>query len=206
MLQAVVLGAGLAFAAVVQPGPLQAFILAKVISSGWRRTLPAAFAPVISDGPIAALALVVLPNVPLSIHAGIRGAGGLFLLWLAWSAFRQARVGVPGAAGGHDAPRTLARAVVVNLLNPSPYVAWTLVIGPAVVAAWNRWPGEAIALVGAFYGTMVSGLAAFIVLCGSAQSLGQGTRRILGLASAAVLAALGAWQLVAALAGNAKPV
>ena len=38
MLQYVVLGAGFAFAAVIQPGPLQAFLLSRVAAAGWRRT------------------------------------------------------------------------------------------------------------------------------------------------------------------------
>jgi len=54
------LGAGLAFAAVVQPGPLQAFLLARAAAHGWRRTLPAALSPVVSDGPIALLVILVL--------------------------------------------------------------------------------------------------------------------------------------------------
>jgi threonine/homoserine/homoserine lactone efflux protein len=202
MLPSVVFGSGLAFAAVVQPGPLQAFLLSKVLASGWKRTLPAALAPVLSDGPIAALALLVLRSVPPSFESGLRGAGGLFLLWLGWSAFREARAGRRATEEDDRAPRTLARAVVINLLNPNPYISWALVLGPAVVAAWGRSRGEAVALVGAFYGTMVVALAGFIVVCGSARRLGG---RALTLAAAGTLAVLGLWQIVAALAGFAKP-
>jgi threonine/homoserine/homoserine lactone efflux protein len=206
MLQSVVFGSGLAFAAVVQPGPFQAFLLSRVLSSGWRRTLPAALAPLLSDGPIAALALLVLRRVPASIELCLRGAGGLYLLWLGWTAFREARAGANAAGGGDRAPRTLSRAVVINLLNPNPYLSWTLVLGPAVVAAWGRSHSEAVALVTAFYGTMAAGLAGFIVMCGSAHQLGGRALHMLAMAAAPTLAVLGAWQVIVALAGFVKPV
>jgi len=77
LLPNVALGAGLAFAAVVQPGPLQAFLLSRAATDGWKRTLPAAFAPLLSDGPIALLALVVLSRFPLAAQNLLRAAGGL---------------------------------------------------------------------------------------------------------------------------------
>lgn len=59
MLPYLMLGGGLAFAAVLQPGPLQAFLLSRTIAHGWKRTLPAALSPVLSDLPIALLVLLV---------------------------------------------------------------------------------------------------------------------------------------------------
>ena len=52
-----------AFAAAVQPGPLQTYIISQTIKKGWRSTLPASFAPVISDGPIILSVLFLLSNV-----------------------------------------------------------------------------------------------------------------------------------------------
>jgi len=60
MLVYVMQGIGYGFAAAVQPGPFQTYITAQTLSSGWRNTLPAALAPLISDGPIIALVLLVL--------------------------------------------------------------------------------------------------------------------------------------------------
>ena len=89
--------------------------------------------------------------------------------------------------------------MLVNLLNPNPYLAWALVLGPALMAAWARGARDAVSLVIAFYGTMTLSLAAFILLCGSTRALGPGIQRALLLLSAASLAALGVWQLVVAL-------
>jgi threonine/homoserine/homoserine lactone efflux protein len=200
LLACVLFGGGFAFAAVVQPGPLQAFLLARAASQGWRRTLPAALAPVLSDGPIAALVLLVLGQLPATGQQALRGAGGVLLLYLAWTALREARA-APNAAGnaGGASPKTLLQAATVNLLNPNPYIGWALVMGPAAVAAWRQSAMHAAALVAAFYGVMVVGLAGFILLASTARLLPPAAQRALAMASAAVLAALGVYQLVASV-------
>ncbi len=196
MVESIVLGSGFAFAAAVQPGPLQAFLFARVAATGWKRTLPAAFAPVLSDIPIAVLVLLVLGRIPSAAQQGLRAAGGILLLWLAWMALRQLRrPPEPSAAALPSAPRTLFQAVLVNVLNPNPYLGWALVLGPAAVAAWRQHPSDAVALVAAFYGTMVATLAALVIVFGTSRFLGTRGRRGLAWLSAAGLAALGAYQL-----------
>jgi len=90
MLENLVLGGGFAFAAAVQPGPLQAYLLSQVAARGWRRTLPAALAPLLSDGPIALLVLLVLGRLSVGAQQALRAAGGVLLL----SAFALAALGV----------------------------------------------------------------------------------------------------------------
>ena len=93
MLKYLVLGSGLAFAAAIQPGPLQAFLLTRTAASGWRRTLPACLSPLISDGPIALVALLVLGRLPPIFQSVVRAAGGAYLVYLAWTALLQWRTG-----------------------------------------------------------------------------------------------------------------
>jgi len=198
MLQYLLFGAGLAFAAVIQPGPFQAFLLSRAVTAGWKRTIPAAFAPVLSDGPIALVTLLVLGRLPLTGQQLLRAAGGILLLYLAWSCVRQLRVPAASAEESHDsAPRTLLQATAVNLLNPNPYLAWALVLGPAVVTAWRTDHLYAAAIVASFYGTIVAGLAIFIVVAGgSARLLSPRVQRALVGVSAAILATLGVVQIV----------
>ncbi len=196
------IGSGFAFAAAVQPGPLQAFLLARVTASGWRRTLPAAFAPLLSDGPIAVLALLVLGRMSGGLLHVLRAAGGLLLLYLAWGAYRQWRG--PDEAGvtlADQTPRTLLQAALVNLLNPNPYLGWALVLGPTAAAAWRVAPHNAVALVAAFYVTMVVSLAALIAAMGSARLLGPRGQHALLLTSALLLAGIGVYQLALSASG-----
>jgi threonine/homoserine/homoserine lactone efflux protein len=200
MLKYILIGSGFAFAAAVQPGPLQAFYLSRVASGGWRKTLPASLAPVISDGPIAVLILLVLHRLPEGFENYLKAAGGILLLYFATKTFREWRRGIDGRGEAtQSAPRTLFQAVAVNAVNPGPYLGWGLILGPTFLEAWQQAPANAVALVIAFYATMVMSLALFILLLGTTTFLGPSGRRALLLAASAALGGLGIFQLVSAL-------
>ena len=199
MIENIFLGAGFAIAAAIQPGPLQAFLLSSVAQRGWKRTLPASFAPLISDGPIALIVLLVLNQVPTSVSIFLQAGGGILLLYLAWSSFKQWRR--QSEAGNNDdgsIPQTLLQASMVNLINPNPYLGWSLVLGPAAINAWRSDPVNAIVLISSFYIVMVLALAGTIVIFGTTRFLGEKGRRALILVSTVILAILGIYQLVAA--------
>lgn len=200
MLEYILFGSGYAFAAGVQPGPLQAFLLSRVAEIGWRRALPATLAPLVSDGPIALLVLLVLKRLPEGMSWFLQAAGGLLLLYLAVSAFRQWRKQYGGVSdSGIPAARTLLQAAAVNILNPNPYLGWSLVLGPKALSAWVLNPGYAAALIVAFYATMTATLALTIVFFGATRFLGHRGRRTLLLLSAVTLAALGLYQFLSVL-------
>jgi threonine/homoserine/homoserine lactone efflux protein len=191
------LGVGFGFAAAIQPGPLQAFLLARVTANGWRQTLPASIAPLLSDIPIALVVLLALSRVTITAQEILRFTGGLFLLYLAWSTIREAEQasGSSTTSTAGSAPRTVLHAALVNILNPNPYLGWTLVLGPAVREAWRQQPIWSIALVSGFYGTMVVILGVFIYLAGAARLLQPSYQRRLIQVSGLFLAFLGLYQI-----------
>jgi threonine/homoserine/homoserine lactone efflux protein len=195
VIQNALVGAGFAFGAAVQPGPLQGFLFARVAANGWRRTLPACLSPLLSDGPIALVVLLLLGQLSTSAQHLLRMGGGGVLLFFGWKALRQWRQPVTRDRA-LSAPRTLVEAALVNVLNPNPYLGWALVLGPTAVAAWREEPASAIALVVAFYGTMVATLAALVLATGAVRLIGPKAHRGLAGASALVLAALGGFLLV----------
>ncbi len=200
MLEYIVIGGGFAFAAAVQPGPLQAFLLSRVAADGWRRTLPAAVAPLISDGPIALLVLTLLHNVARGFESVLKGMGGVVFLYFAVKTFvewRRMRLGTTQTT--QSSPRTLLQAVVVNLLNPGPYLGWSLILGPMMLEAWAESPAHAVALVVSFYSVMLFSLAVFIVLVGTTSVLGPRGRQGLLLASSFALAAIAVYSLWSSL-------
>ena len=204
MLRYLLIGTGYALSAGFQPGPLQAFFLAKVTEHGWRRTLPAAFAPLISDGPIALIALLILSYLPDSFRDLLQIAGGFLLLSFAWSSFRSwKRDQLPKPESSGTPPKTLLQAALVNLLNPNPYLGWSLVMGPAVLSAYAEGFHYALILLLSFYITMISISLILITLMGTTALLGPQNRRTLILISAILLAGLGfyfissaGWNLV----------
>ena len=137
-----ILGMTYAFAAAVQPGPFLTFLISRTLTNGWRRTIPAAFAPLLSDGPIIVLVLLVLSQMPGWLVQALQVAGGVFLLYLALGAFKTWRNYKAKDANEFDSTRqTVFKAVVVNLLNPAPYLGWSLVMGPLLLKGWREAPG-----------------------------------------------------------------
>jgi ABC-type nickel/cobalt efflux system permease component RcnA len=68
-------------------------------------------------------------------------------------------------------------------------------MGPAILSAWSEKPGFAVALLLAFYLTMISTSMVIIYLMGQAMLLGEGARRWLSLISALLLVGLGSYFL-----------
>jgi len=196
MVSYLLLGATFGFVAVVQPGPMQAYLLAQAAGHGTRRTLPAAFAPLLSDIPVVTLSLLLLSRLPARFILGLRAAGGAFVLYLAWQSFRawRRRSGKSPSAP-HTAARGLFQAVAVNLLSPNPWIAWSLVLGPLLLKGWRESPQSGVAMLAGFYGVMVAGTAATIALFGAAGKLGPGVSRALIGVSAVALMSFGCYLL-----------
>ncbi len=140
--------------------------------------------------------LVVLSRLSRTSLEWLRCAGGLFVLVLAARAFRAWRRSEGAAVEIRDTTRrSVLSAAVVNLLNPGPYLGWSLVLGPLLLKGWRESPADGIALIAGFYGTMVLTLGALIMLAATARRFGPRASRALVGASAVALALFGCYQL-----------
>lgn len=201
MIPYVVFGLTYGFACAVQPGPFQAYLVSLALAHGWRRALPAALAPLLSDGPIILAALFVLSHLPGRALQGLRLAGGVFLLYLAYGAYRSWRDAAKAETRDAGSPvRNLFQATVVNLTNPNPYLGWSLVMGPLLLKGWREAPAHGIGLLASFYATIVLAQAGIVLLSAGARKLGHKVSRALVGASAIALAAFGFYQLWAGAA------
>ncbi len=196
MYEYLIFGITFSFAAAVQPGPLQAFLFAKVNEIGWKKTLPASFSPLISDGPIALLVLLVIKNLPSLWGDFLRIAGGLFLLYLAYFTYKSlSKKKEEKDNSNNSTPKTVFQAVVVNILNPNPYIGWSLILGPEFLKAWKSGPADGVLLLGSFYGTMIIFLGLTIIAFGTTKFLGEKLQKKLIFVSSILLAVLGIFQL-----------
>ena len=197
-------GVALGLSAAASPGPFQAYLLSQSMAAGWRRTWPAAFAPLLSDGPVIALVVLVLAQVPPAFLRVLQVAGGVFLLYLAIGAIQRVRVNAPAsmsASAPASAQRGLLKATLTNLLGPGPYLFWSTVGGPTLVEAWAQSPAFSVAFLLGFYGATVIALLAFIGLFTASARIGPAFTRILGAASALALVGFGVYQIVSGLLG-----
>jgi threonine/homoserine/homoserine lactone efflux protein len=195
-------GLMLGFTAGVQPGPYQTYVISQSLLNGWRRTLIAAFAPLVSDLPIVLLVLFVLTRIPNWLLHTLYVAGGIFVLFLAWRAFNQWRhfTGEESTPSGSN-QKSLLQAAMMNILSPGPYLFWSLVNGPLLLQAWAESPGQAIVFLLAFYSAMIGMNAAIIILSSIAGGIGERVRRTMIGISALALTGFGVYQLWLGLAG-----
>ena len=192
----ILLGITFAFAAAVQPGPFQTYLISQALTKGWRRSLPAALAPLLSDGPIILLVLLVLVNVPPWLVSVLQLAGGVFLLYLAFGAWRTWReYDVEKILQAGSGRQTLLKAALVNLLNPNPYLSWSLVMGPLLLEAWRKTPLDGAGLLLGFYLTMILCSAGIILLFAASRGLGPRISRLMLGVSAVALACFGIYEL-----------
>ncbi len=192
----IIFGVTYGFAAAAQPGPFQTFIISQTQINGWRKTLPASFAPLLSDGPIIILVLIVLSTMPDWLIKLLQIGGGLLLLYLAYNAFkawREYELNVNLREKKTD--QTLLKATFVNILNPNAYIGWSLIMGPLFIRGYNETPANGIALIVSFYSILILGMVGIILIFGMANNLGPKVTRItLGISSIA-LAGFGCYQL-----------
>ena len=197
-------GLVLGFSAAAQPGPFQAYLLGQTIRNGWQRTLSAAFAPLISDGPIIFLILLVLTRTPDWFLDLMRVLGGLFLLYLAWGAYQTFRRAEGLVMGEETAvSQSIFKAALMNALSPNPYIFWGTIGGPILIAAWRQSPAWGMSYLVGFYGALIGGFMGFVALFAVAKSLDPRLSRVLSGVSALALLLFGLYQLRSGLCGFA---
>ncbi|MBN1121482.1 MAG: LysE family transporter [Anaerolineae bacterium] len=192
MLQGLTLGVS----AAATPGPFQAYLIAQSAKKGWRRSIPIAFAPIISDGPIIVLVLFILSQVAEVFLQIVQLAGGAFILYLAWGAIKSYRQANSEIIEQPDqADQSLIKAALMNSLSPGPWLYWSLITGPILIAGWRQSPGHGIAFLGGFYCAIIAANALLIVLFAKASEFGPKVGKTLVGLSGLALLGFGIYQL-----------
>ena len=197
LLSTLLSAATVGFSAGVTPGPLQALLLSFAIKGGWKKALPAAFAPVVSDGPVILLVLLILNRVSDGFVRALQIGGALFLLYLAWESYRAYRnFKAIDEVQESRGLQTLLKATAMNLLSPGPWLFWSLINGPNLIEAWQVSPWWGVGYLGAFYGVFVLTNVVLIVLFSSMRQMGEKVRRAMLLVAAVALAGFAIYQFL----------
>lgn len=196
MISYIIQGMVLGLAAATSPGPLQAFFLHQTMRNGWRQTLPAALAPLLSDGPIILLVLLVLTRTPDWMVRFVRISGGIFLIYLAASSIFELRRGREHEIDiDNEYQSGIVKAIITNLLNPNPYIFWGVVAGPILVSAWRLSKSYSVGFILGFYMTLVGGFIGLILLFATGRKLAPNLTLVFQAVSAIALAAFGTYQM-----------
>ena len=189
-------GLSFGFIAASQPGPFQTYLISQTLTRGWKQTLPAALAPLISDGPIILICVLILSQVPAWLQRILYVVGGLFILYLSYGTYKTWKDFNPTIlAIESGAQQSILKATLMNIFNPNPYIFWTLVTGPILLKGWRETPVNGIGFLAGFYITLISSLAAIILIFGTIARVGPKINRILLGISAIVLFCFGLYQL-----------
>jgi threonine/homoserine/homoserine lactone efflux protein len=182
-------GIGFGLAAAAQPGPFQTYLISQSLSRGWRRTLIAAFAPLVSDAPIIALCVFALSRLPIWLHGFLHLASGIFILYLAFGAYKAwkgVEANTPSSDSGNQ--KSLLNASLVNLLSPGPYLFWSLVTGPILLSSWRQSHALGLSFLLGFYAAFIASLVSIIIVFGVINNLGaKFGRALIGISGLALL-------------------
>lgn len=146
------LGAAIGFVSGVSPGPVLTLVVTETMKGGWLRGAAVAAGPLLADGPIIVVAVLVMHELPPGFVPAISLVGGAFLLYLAvTSALNARRAELPSGARV-SARGGFATGLLARGLSPHPYLFWFLVGGPTLSQA-GQLGGAAFVL--GYYTTIV---------------------------------------------------
>ncbi len=198
----IIKGVTLGFSAAVSPGPFQAYLLSQTMKNGWQRTLPATLAPILTDGPIIALMLLILTQTPTWFLNMLQVLGGGFILFLARNAYLTfKRTETTSDLVPDSAAQSFFKAAVINILNPNPYIFWSVISGPILLDGWRESPIFGIGFITSFYGMFIGCLVVLVLLFGIARSSGPVVVRVLIGISALALLVFGVYQIISGVMG-----
>jgi threonine/homoserine/homoserine lactone efflux protein len=195
------LGASLGWAAGVSPGPLLTLVLTTTLQRGAAAGARVAITPLITDGPILVVGVLVASGLSDRLVLAISVVGAAYLVWLGIDEMAgAARATLPAGAVSADWAMDLRRGVLTNVLSPHPWLFWVGVGGPLLVAAWQRFPPAGVGFLAAFFGVIVGTKIALAVLVGRGRRyLTDRWYRLLVGAGGALLVVLGVFLAWSAL-------
>ena len=182
----------------ISPGPLLALVVTASLRSGLPGGLRVGLSPLITDLPIIALSVLLAGFLPPQVLRWVGVVGGLVVIWMGVETIRSARLALlPQSLDTQADPRReLWRGVLVNALNPHPYLFWATVGGPTLVSGWRISPWVALSFLIPFYVLLIGSkmLVAWLV---SRQAGGLSLtwfRRVL-VGCGLLMLAMGAWLI-----------
>jgi len=206
-------GAALGITAAATPGPFQTFLINQTLASGWRRSLPLPFAPLVSDPPIILAALLLIDQLPENFNQILNLAGGVFIFFIVWGLWREFRKKKRSTSTDFETENTSStvnekkkqpwrivwKGALMNLLSPGPYMFWGLVLGPILLQSWQISSLHALSFLFAFYFSLIGGMLGIVFLFHQTRRLGERVIQYLVLISIFILLIFGIYLIIQGL-------
>lgn len=199
-------GLGWGFFAGISIGPFLGYIINVVLTRGWRRSLWLITVPPVVDAPIIIVMVFVLGALPEYVLDIMSIIGGSFVLWLGWSTWRdnertearltntQTSIKREDVADELGVPMGVIylRGMLVNALNPAPYIFWSTVSGPILLdGLQSGGAGYASVFLLAYYSVFLTLIFVLMQVIGRIGSLDERTSRYMIPVTIVLLVVLG---------------
>jgi threonine/homoserine/homoserine lactone efflux protein len=166
MLKALIAGLVFGLPAGVSPGPTVALIISETLTWGAKSGIKVALAPLLTDPPIIALSLIAASGFAHTslMRAGIDTLGFLYIAYLVWQTFFP-KGGHQGVANRAASP--FWKGVILNALNPNPYIFWFTVGAPMLAQLRGQRPiDNTFAFIAGFYSAFIGSKISIAVISG----------------------------------------
>jgi len=175
----------LGLSAGIAPGPLLALVISETLRHDMRAGIKVALAPIISDLPIVALTLYILAKLS-AFHMILGTISFLGSFVLCYMGYESLVIKGVDLRLQDVTPQSFKKGVIVNVLNPHPYLFWISIGAPTTMKAWDQSVFAAMAFIGSFYLLLVGSKIVLAVVVGRYRSFLTGrfyiyTMRVLGL-------------------------
>lgn len=159
----------LGLSAGLSPGPMLTLVISQTLRHGVSEGVKVAFAPLLTDTPIVIACLLFL-----SVFSDMTPAlglisilGGIYLFYLGLSSIRFKAVTVQEDLD----PKSIKKGLMVNFLNPNPYMFWTSIGGPLVLKASSTSLVSVAAFILPFYAVLVGSKVVVAIISGRSRNL-----------------------------------
>lgn len=176
MFESTLAGAAFGLSGGLSPGPLLALVVAETLARGRRAGLAVAAAPLLTDAPIIAAAILLLGRIGNSEPAlGIINlAGGALLASYGIAGLRGGDGNIEESTTAKRVLGSLGKGIAVNLLNPSPYLFWLTVGAPMLLRAHEVGWSVAALFLATFYIGLVGSKAVLAILVARSRDVLRG--------------------------------
>jgi threonine/homoserine/homoserine lactone efflux protein len=185
MMYFLTIGTVLGLSAGIAPGPLLTLLISETLQHDTKSGIKVAIAPIITDLPIIILTLFVLSKLSNfhTILGIISLAGGFVILTMGYESICTRGIEISIREGE---ARSMTKGVLVNALNPHPYLFWFSVGAPIMTKAMSLNISALFAFIGSFYAFLVGSKILLALIVGKSKSFLSGkiylyTLRFLGL-------------------------
>ena len=157
----------------VKPGPLNTLVISETLRHDWKAGTKVALSPLITDAPIITLSALFWWSATSveGVSSILYLAGAAFLAYLGVDGLRSPAPSLERDSDADVKVESLKRGVITNLLNPNPWLFWTLAGAPFLVAAWNQDHLLPLVFIVGFLGVLIGVKILFAILLDRSKGL-----------------------------------